>query len=1080
MPQEDSWGTSIAAGSQTDFAKIEDGASQVPDGQIMSSPPEPRWELDVSFRLRDPSVYQGAIASYGSPEFLAANVSDAPFGGWALYYASGHTLELWTGGETYQTNLKPAANNSVYYTVSIQADVSKNMIMFQALFDDGTCALLSPDAEVCSQVFDGRLDFDDFKNSDPNFKFVYGGRGYSNAELDPEKSTQAFAGQIKRIKQTIQAGAEYELIFIFLFLGTLCYCALWAVGQWIVASKGAELNAEVKAGEAEQAAFVQHQLSRTPAAQRHEWAQSIQRWQECQKGYKKVFEKNDVDKLLRKYGLRGFFMMLVVLDMFIVMWLAAPGGKGFISSASFGTAFLKAWNFSAAPIGWIFLGSSILETTLFAVGCCFVVWPQNREQHATTAQHPAFAESSDSRRVTSMGARTNNTCLLIACHNSALDDGMRTDLERTLNAALENFPPECIFVCDNGRGLHPSDDTQGLCNRVSDRWFPGEDRRMNYVFIPEGNKTHALYWVSEWWIPFLVHNHKVPDFEYLVMIDDDVPLPRNFDFHAAQMEGDHTTAAVGYAITAVTPTDPTTGKSEPNFLVDMQDVEYRISGFFKLVQAELGGSSFYAHGAVSLWRRKILGKEILYKHDTEFHGEDLYMGLLLHRQEGQKNRIQFSASNVVETFAPDHFKLLFKQRTKSWDLATHRKFVSILRELLFRWKDQFLFLKLFHLNEVIAVLQDWLRLYLLILLLLTNPVALAGITCFFMAIAYSQLIFFRFVVLRNRQDLKDKLGPVSLLAFPIYKTVSTFLFRQYAMMENAFYYSTNFKKHTVEARMTWPRDPTLRDKAFQELGPDRAQALVEGTSSTFPPRPVEVDPDWWHVWRPVDDQQERAADFDTRVDRQSQQLGCLAVAPACVVERVRQLTTGYPPALRTTSADNQGRLQHLMLAQITLLRLGVESGVSHFDDAHMAASSVTLLRQSVFAEIIGRIKIAATNDLLKTDPHVYDEKLNECAEIWQNSINQSMAQGIVKGDSNYARYLFMTAQIQHMSPQYMVNGMSRSWEQDLVEGTCFAFTSVLEELEKMRIPNAHDVFELSKKKIHDAIRELKTGRALRP
>ena len=32
------------------------------------------------------------------------------------------------------------------------------------------------------------------------------------------------------------------------------------------------------------------------------------------------------------------------------------------------------------------------------------------------------------------------------------------------------------------------------------------------------------------------------------------------------------------------------------------------------------------------------------------------------------------------------------------------------------------------------------------------------------------------------------------------------------MMENAFYYSTNFKKHTVEARMTWPRDPTLRDK----------------------------------------------------------------------------------------------------------------------------------------------------------------------------------------------------------------------------------------------------------------------------
>ena len=68
-----------------------------------------------------------------------------------------------------------------------------------------------------------------------------------------------------------------------------------------------------------------------------------------------------------------------------------------------------------------------------------------------------------------------------------------------------------------------------------------------------------------------------------------------------------------------------------NILSCLQDIEYRLSGFFKLFQAELGGSAFYAHGAVSLWRRSLLGKEILYKHDTEFHGEDLYMGLLLHR-----------------------------------------------------------------------------------------------------------------------------------------------------------------------------------------------------------------------------------------------------------------------------------------------------------------------------------------------------------------------------------------------------------------------------------------------------------------
>lgn len=72
--------------------------------------------------------------------------------------------------------------------------------------------------------------------------------------------------------------------------------------------------------------------------------------------------------------------------------------------------------------------------------------------------------------------------------------------------------------------------------------------QVNYVYIPEGNKTHSLYWTTELWIPAL-HQRGTedprdlaltltltllgglcPDFEYLVMIDDDVPLPENFDF----------------------------------------------------------------------------------------------------------------------------------------------------------------------------------------------------------------------------------------------------------------------------------------------------------------------------------------------------------------------------------------------------------------------------------------------------------------------------------------------------------------------------------------------------------------------
>lgn len=31
--------------------------------------------------------------------------------------------------------------------------------------------------------------------------------------------------------------------------------------------------------------------------------------------------------------------------------------------------------------------------------------------------------------------------------------------------------------------------------------------RINYLYIPEGNKTHAMYWTTEYWIPELVRRN---------------------------------------------------------------------------------------------------------------------------------------------------------------------------------------------------------------------------------------------------------------------------------------------------------------------------------------------------------------------------------------------------------------------------------------------------------------------------------------------------------------------------------------------------------------------------------------------
>ncbi len=73
-------------------------------------------------------------------------------------------------------------------------------------------------------------------------------------------------------------------------------------------------------------------------------------------------------------------------------------------------------------------------------------------------------------------------------------------------SALMVFPPSHIFVCDNGNALAPVDDTQMATREV----HPD----INYLYVPEGNKTFAFYWTNRYWIPFLVRCGRVPDFRF--------------------------------------------------------------------------------------------------------------------------------------------------------------------------------------------------------------------------------------------------------------------------------------------------------------------------------------------------------------------------------------------------------------------------------------------------------------------------------------------------------------------------------------------------------------------------------------
>lgn len=175
-----------------------------------------------------------------------------------------------------------------------------------------------------------------------------------------------------------------------------------------------------------------------------------------------------------------------------------------------------------------------------------------------------------------------------------------------------------------------------------------------------------------------------------------------------------------------------------------------------------------------------------------FHGEDLYMGLLLLRM--RKNyKIQADARAVVRTFAPTTLGMLFRQRVTSWDLNSQRKFFSFLYELVVAWRGGWreLILKPYWAYEVLSTAVDWVRLALLVELIHYNVLALAFIFVFFFALMWLQLAIFAFVTLRHRPDLRPSIG--TALVFPVYRSM-LMLWRFCALLRNVVYYSSWTKR----------------------------------------------------------------------------------------------------------------------------------------------------------------------------------------------------------------------------------------------------------------------------------------------
>ena len=71
----------------------------------------------------------------------------------------------------------------------------------------------------------------------------------------------------------------------------------------------------------------------------------------------------------------------------------------------------------------------------------------------------------------------------------------------------------------------------------------------------------------------------------------------------------------------------------------------------------------------------------------------------------------------------------------------------------------------------------------------------------------------------SRVQGPNLLEPSQSMTLEPWQIVATLVFRQFALLNNAIRYSVNFKKHTIAARLTWSRDPTLLAK-YKVISPN--------------------------------------------------------------------------------------------------------------------------------------------------------------------------------------------------------------------------------------------------------------------
>lgn len=330
--------------------------------------------------------------------------------------------------------------------------------------------------------------------------------------------------------------------------------------------------------------------------------------------------------------------------------------------------------------------------------------------------------------------------------------GSKHDLERTLKAALEIVRPVQIIVCHYGPTSVPYDDkrmgeTLSLCSCLTEAFYevnPEESRqdsgKIQYCWAGTESRMLAIYMTC---LAKCQSRH-------VMLLKDDCVLPRELFCPVNWFKEDYHVSGIGF----FTRSDHLTrSDGSPNRISILQDLSSRIH-VVESVWQSLAGSMYFPSKQVSLWNRRDLLK-MLERHDCSAIGEDIQMGIILHKLH-QANRIKCAANVAVPVAEPTHLWccpfntplakstgtnalgrfLLAPFKCKEWGCAHKREsvFANVARTtnanyhylfpsisvLLYVWNRNTSLLKLFIIADLLEVIMDVLRVPLVLYVFLVG------------------------------------------------------------------------------------------------------------------------------------------------------------------------------------------------------------------------------------------------------------------------------------------------------------------------------------------------------------------------